>query len=329
MKRMRLVFSPVSLMVIALIALIYILVQARTNSWIALLVALAAFGAYILQGLRRIPADPPHRGILMFLGKREGGVIDEGWVFLPLYPFAYNVILVRIVKINLDLTGEERQLVRTSDMAEVAISVSAILQPDYKTPGALITFEDSGGESGVMDIITDAIRQELRVWGVDSIRKSWEDVVRARDEAVTALIKAICKKGGRVEPTDAEVEEFKNGPSIFELPGLGTRFIQLFVGEIEPTGELAKAAEKAAKEKRDQKAEQIELAHLRRELAKLRRTGMTHEQALEAFQTERSKVTKTIAESKFTVPAETRQTLENIASGIVDALTSRKEKSDE
>jgi len=323
-----------SIIIAIAVAIIAGLVAVYLNPFVAVSAAIALFGAYLLQGFQKIQADPPYVGIPTFLGKRQEGMqpLREGWRFLPFYPYFFGFVLVNIVKIDLDLTGESRQLVRTPDMAEVAISVSGLFQPDYRSSRALIKFKDSGGKDGLINIITDAIRQELRIWGVNSKRTSWKEVVEAREEAVETLIRAICVKGGGKEPTPDQMKMFREGGDdvFFELPSLGAKFIQLFVGEIDPTGEVAKAAEKAAKERSEQEAETVELKHIRERVAELVKpiaeggAGLSPEQAVELIQTERTKVVKTVDEKKFTVPSETREAVMQIASEVVAALTARR-----
>jgi len=74
-------------------------------SFVGMLLSLALFGGLpgigigifiagtiLLQGLRRIPADPPTLGIKTRFGKRTGGKAMEGWNFFLFYPFVTGYI---------------------------------------------------------------------------------------------------------------------------------------------------------------------------------------------------------------------------------------------
>jgi len=222
-------------------------------------------------------------------------------------------------------------------MAEVSIPVHYTY-----TPSDLIPYLNSGGQQGVENILSDIIAQELRTWSVgDGLpddydpenleegyenlepRESWEDVVRAGDNAVDILIRAVCRAGGLEGITNEQIKSVRNGSVTISIPNLGVNLNRLNVGEIEPTGELAKAAELRAKEKRDQEAEEIELAHIRKQTDMLVNAGMSREQAVELIQTERQKVTKTVDRKDFGVAPETRGSLEQILAGAVSAFANR------
>ena len=259
--------------VVALTTIAMILVAVLTHPLIGIAVFIGGIGAFILQGLRQIPADPPHRGIPTFRGKRYPKILDEGWQFLPLYniPYiGYGVVLVKIEKINFDLKEED---VRAPDLAEIRIPVSVTFQPDFKADKkghgkGLIEYANTGGESGVQGILSDIIRQELREWAVTFERTKvdeagipvideagkevkefgeWSDVVKAQDEAVAILINAVT--GVRKELTPRDITRIRRGDGAEKHPGLGIIINRLNVGEIRPLGELAKSAEQKAKEK--------------------------------------------------------------------------------
>ena len=61
-------------------------------------------GAVVLQGLRNIPADPPHIGLRTWFGSREHGtVVKEGYHFFLFYPYVSGVILIPVRNVNYDL----------------------------------------------------------------------------------------------------------------------------------------------------------------------------------------------------------------------------------
>ena len=95
------------------------------------------------------------------------------------------------------------------------------------------------------------------------------------------------------------------------------------VTSIKPKGKLAEAAQKEAIEKREQKAETIELTHIAERIESLKKLGFSNEQSLEIIQTERGKVSKTISESKWNVSQETRAMIEKIGPDLVAKILGR------
>jgi len=136
----------------------------------------AIFGAFVLQGLRKIPANPPHKAIVTRFGKRTAEVKDEGWNFFPFYPYWHGYILVNVIKVNHDLPP---QLVRTPDMAELEIPISLTWTPInnavakdengqvvFELKDGLTNFLNAGGEKGVKEILDDIVRERLREWAM-------------------------------------------------------------------------------------------------------------------------------------------------------------------
>lgn len=155
--------------------------------WTILCWLAAAVTAFVLEGLRKIPANPPCRAVVTKFGKRTNKTKDEGWRFFPLYPFWYGYILVDMTKKNKDFEAEE---VRTPDLAQLEIPISITFTPD-KTQ--LIEYLNSGGEAGVSDILEDIINEKLRVWAmaVDEGPATAEEGLAAAEDAVAILVKAI------------------------------------------------------------------------------------------------------------------------------------------
>lgn len=155
--------------------------------WIILCWLVAVVTAFILEGLRKIPANPPCKAVVMKFGKRTDEVKDEGWRFFPLYPFWYGYILVDMTKKNKDFEAEE---VRTPDLAQLAIPISITFTPDQTR---LIEYLNCKEEIGVWDILEDVISEKLRVWAmaVDEGPATAEEGLAAAEDAVAILVKAI------------------------------------------------------------------------------------------------------------------------------------------
>lgn len=176
-----------------------------SNLWFGFGFFLSIFGAFLLQGLRKIPADPPHKGVLTVFGKRCYVVKNEGWHFFPLYPWWHGVILVNVTKVNQDLS---EQLVRTPDLAELKVPVSLTWKPMIKTnekgKGGLIEFLNSGGEKGVKTILEGIVRERLREWAISSSEgpQTWQEAIAAKEEATAILLQAICGDELKQIPSD-------------------------------------------------------------------------------------------------------------------------------
>lgn len=290
-----------------------------TILWLLFVVA----AVFFYQGLRRIPAEPPHMGIRTIWGRRQSGAETEGWHFYPLYPWWHGVILVNMTEKNQDLVPQD---VRTSgDMADIEIQVSLTWAPD---PDRLIKYRNSGGEAGVSDILEDIVTDAVRGFAADPTRmpNTWEEAVKMQREFLFEIVEAILERTGvAFSNIETVATELKRGNGKLHLEYLGIILIRVNVTRVQPKGKLAEAAEREAVEKRERLAEIVELTHFRERIAELIKAppdgpGLSPEQAIEVFQTERGKVSKTIEEKKFSVPAETRKMLLEIAREIAKSF---------
>jgi hypothetical protein len=379
-----------------------------------IVVSLGLVGAFFLQGLRRIPADPPHKAVVTKWGKRQDFEVaveidgekkkvkkalvkDEGWRFFPVYPYFYGYIKIDVTRKNTDFPI---QSVRTPDMGEIDIPLSITYTPD---PGHLIEYLNNKGEAGVNGILEDIVRQKLREWAVATEEgpQTWEEAMKARDEAILILAKAILgdelarirkpdntpsqvptafwfkyfytayfrqspeqypdeddeefkrrekewktikdliKKETndeneedtsyirkQVDNRKGEIDNVRRGNGVKHIKHLGIILNRLNLGEFKVKGDLAKAAELRAKEKREMVAEKFELQHISNRIKELISPPFNYspEQALEIVQTERGKVPKTISESKWNVSAETRAMIEKIGPKIAAAVSGKGKK---
>ena len=124
-----------------------------------LIIGIFLLGAFVLQGLKKIPASPPHKGQATFLGKRvPGKFYDEGWGFFPFFPFLFGFILVKVERITFEIISEK---VRTPDRAESRIPVVLTIRP---LPRLLTEYIDSKQEDGVKHQLTGKIQERIREW---------------------------------------------------------------------------------------------------------------------------------------------------------------------
>lgn len=161
-----------------------------TNYFFGLALFVGLSLAFILQGLRQIPATPPHVGLLKIFGQRTDAVAKEGWRFFPLTPWWFDVVLIKIEKVNQDLLS---QRLRSPELAELEVPVSITWSPDAESGVSLIQFLNSGGEGGVSNIFSDIIRERLREWAISEIEGpgDWQELMRAGEEASAILLKAV------------------------------------------------------------------------------------------------------------------------------------------
>ena len=272
-------------------------------SWMIWVIALAGFfiGALILQGLRRVPADPPHKAVLTRFGKRTGEVKDEGWRFFLGFPFVTGAILVDMTRKNRDLSPED---VRTPDMAEIKVGISITWKPN---PKQLIEYLNSGSEAGANNILSAVVEAAIREFAANPGESpfTWEEAVKMRDQFLAKIVASIIGDEGEPATLKRIATELRQGNSSLEIPNLGVILSRLNVTSIKPTGELAHAAELQAKERREQLGETVELQHVAARVQELMGPplNLSAERALEVVQTERGKVSKDVKEIKLSPEA--------------------------
>jgi regulator of protease activity HflC (stomatin/prohibitin superfamily) len=310
-KMRRTIFS---MLVAAVTAIISIIAGSLWHAEAALPVFVGLFGAFVLQGLVNIPANPPSMGAVTFLGRRTGEFVKEGWKFLPFQPFVFGVIIFDVTKKNLDLDPET---LRTPDLAEFSAPVSITY-----TPYDLTAYLNAKGESGVNNILDDIVQEALREWAISKTwgPQTWQEALGKRAEAINVLVNAVLGRPYDAPISDNDLARMRAGNGNLQNTAYGFTLNRLNIKEMRLKGKLAEAAEKKVVEEREREAEKVELEHIRNQVAEFVRMGYSREQALEAVQTERDKVTKTIDEKKISVSPETRDALERIAAGTTGTI---------
>jgi regulator of protease activity HflC (stomatin/prohibitin superfamily) len=163
--------------------------------WIALIIDVIVVVTFLVffirNGLRKIPADPPHKAIFVLLGERTNTVINEGWHFFPICPFVSDYILIKTEKVNYDLPEQQ---VRTPDKAMVAIKSSITFIPGIdNSPGSFLSYLNSGGEAGVKKILQDIIDDRTKTWASSNTEgpASWTEAQSMKDDVHSVLVKSI------------------------------------------------------------------------------------------------------------------------------------------
>ena len=174
-------------------------------AWFAIGTAICLWGVFFLQGLRRIPAKPPHKALVTKFGERqtreeevtEPGkpprtitvtvYKDEGWRHFPLYPHWYGFIPINVKRISFTVTVKGA---RTPDRAnsEVPVHLTIRSASDY-----LIQYVDSGEEDGVKTILTGKVQERVREWAMADNEgpADWRELNKAHLEAVSVLVKRV------------------------------------------------------------------------------------------------------------------------------------------
>ena len=185
---MRTISTIIVMVLVTIVSSILLLV----SFWLALVCFLMLTTLFIVNGIKMIPANPPHKGILVFLGKRQEIVLDEGWNFIPICPLIFNFILIKVEKVVQDLP---EQIVRTPDLAEIGVKVSLTWVPGTEAEygKSLINYLNTGGEQGVKNNLFDMIEARLRTWAASNQEgpSDWIEAMASKGEALAVLLKAI------------------------------------------------------------------------------------------------------------------------------------------
>lgn len=150
-------------------------------------------GYVFWKSFKKIEANPPHKGILTFLGKRQEEILDEGLNFLPWFPHIFGFIPVKVQNVVQDLSPQE---VRTPDRAPIAITAAITWKPGIGGPKgkkSLIDFINSGGEEGVKKMLHNIVESRIRTWAASNQEgpSNWEEAQAMKDSALAILVKAI------------------------------------------------------------------------------------------------------------------------------------------
>ena len=244
------------------------------------------FALFLASALKFIPAEPPHRGVFMYFGRRYNVKLDEGLNFLPGYPLIFAFIKVKVEKVNAEFKPEK---VRTPDLAELTMDIALTF-----TPTDLIPYLNSGGEEGVTKILVGMVEEEARQWANNPGQAplTWREAISANAEAAATIAAELAGQ----EVSRQIVRKLMVGNAAVEIPNLGITLNRLNVGKIVPQGELISAAEKMVVEEAQREGDRIEIQNVRDRIEELVAAGLSPEGAAQVVQTERGKITKTVEE---------------------------------
>lgn len=184
---MRTFFTEV---ILGLLAAIFVLLLIF-SIWLALPVTLLLVALFVWNGIKVVPATPPHKAILVFLGRRQKVRLNEGWNWLPLRPLIFSLVPIKVEKVVDEIPKQE---VRTPDRALVTMTSSIVWTPGIADdPDSLIMYLNSGGESGVKKITHNVIEDRIKTWASSDREgpSNWEEAQALRDDAHAVLAKAL------------------------------------------------------------------------------------------------------------------------------------------
>jgi len=361
---MIILITLITLVTIALIAWISITLASLAGSWLGILAFVVLATCFVRNGLQKVPANPPYKAVLLFLGKRQNVIFNEGWKWVPFHPFIFNLILINVEKKTYEFGPQK---VRTPDNAVISTSEAVIWTPGIQgRPDSFITYLNSGGPEGVRKILRERIEDRVKTWATSNQEgpSDWKEALALRDDAHIVLARALLGKtdqGGALTPVDSDIptcvwmrffNKPKSPPTKFDIrnkwatmsddgsynwnglqqefdgyspekkqkleqqvearrmevnqlrgargnfpdESLGITILGFSVDEIQVEGEVAKAAELAEKERREQEADVIEIDNISKRAAQLRKDhpDLSADEVFKLIQVERNKASRTI-----------------------------------
>jgi hypothetical protein len=138
----------------------------------------------ILQGMHKVPNNPPHKALITLFGKLTGEIKEEGWRFFFLRRMVFDCIEVNVEKRTEDFSTE----VTTPDNIPSDFPISYVYEI-YD----LVTFLKNKGDEGVKKQVSSKLTERAREWAAspDEGPATWEELRKSQWEAVSILIKAI------------------------------------------------------------------------------------------------------------------------------------------
>lgn len=247
------------------------------------------------------------------------------WEFDPRNPLPYlesgkeegvrailNVIVVERAREYLTLKGEGPQTykeVRENGEEAVGIFLKAILGDELpRVPSDIPT-------AILLNYFRATPKQpsesEAKIWG-----ENWSVVQGKLSKLsipdLTTLIEAV-------EARRAAIAKVRQGSAAFAKTDLGIIIKRISLGNIEPVGEVATAANEIALAELRREAEAIQLQHVRDQIGEFQGEGINlkPEDAAKLVETERNKIKREVRENEFTLSPLLVAALERVAMAVI------------
>jgi len=161
-------------------------------------------GLFILSGMKKISADPPHVGLLTKWGEKKPIIYNEGWIFLFLKPIFLNVIEINVKKRD-KVTKIDA---RPSDLSEISMPITITWSPNCEDGQDLINFVDNGKHESIEERLNEMISQRIREWLASENEgpETWMEARAAGELAAMAIVKRIVKDNLDKIPSDIPTE---------------------------------------------------------------------------------------------------------------------------
>lgn len=168
-------------------------VGSKTNSAIGTITFGTLCDAFWLQGLRKIPADPPQRAIPMFWGAfidaDNGGISlkKAGWTFFPFCGFLFDYVLFDASQIKFEMDNVEE---RTPDSGTVSVNLFFTYGIDQQHP---VRFIQAGDKEVVETKLSKRADARLREWITSSNEGplTWTEALQSNGLAMDVLIQKL------------------------------------------------------------------------------------------------------------------------------------------
>lgn len=121
-----------------------------------------------------------------------------------------------------------------------------------------------------------------------------------------------------VRQRQEDIRELQRGNGHFGQSALGITIIRFSIQKVKVIGKTAEAAELKRKEQHEKDAEAVEIQNVRDRIKELILLGLSAQEAMEAVQVERHKVTKTIDEKKISFSQQTIEGIQKVVSNIIE-----------
>ena len=217
-----------------------------------------------LSGLTRIPADPPHKGVLTIWGKKTSYIIEEGIkLFLPSFPWWIEAIEIEMTKRNVTITISDVPCkhissgkIKTEGMVSATVIVSFTWMPDEDRLGNFIKIRK---DTGVESILTEKIGDEVRQMGREH---DWQGLIFATDKINYTIIHKVTGDPINASMDEKAIDDYLKNLALngsTDIIDLGVRIFRVNVSKVEVEKKVRDSADKLAVEEQERRAEVFEV----------------------------------------------------------------------
>lgn len=210
MERFNMLRGLTICLTVGIIFVVSVVVGIILNFPTAIVVFFALLVAFVAQGIRGIPADPPTGAVPQFTGEFIDAFLEAGWTFFPFCGLLFDFSLVDARQINLEIVLDPRQPdnkgldERTPDNGVVHVEPSFVYKVNAKNP---VQFFIAGEREQVERKFTLSVERVLREW-ISSRKEgpqTWQGARESNGLATDFLIDRLFPN--QLEPFPEEKKE--------------------------------------------------------------------------------------------------------------------------